>query len=292
MLIPVWAVYSIAASLCVVAILMMQERVKANGFILSFWIKLFVVIFTLPLALKVGFPTSPLFYGIIFITAVLYCISDVIYFHAIPKIGSGLITRTMPGAVVISFFIWLSIDHSLLEKYFSHPWQTSGIIASILLAAISASFLKKCHISWQGIKAIWFCIFAASIGPVITKLSLNEATITQAAYSYIVVQGVIMMILWLIYFAVKRPVSAKEMFSAASAKSGLAVGVLSCAMMILKMQAMVIAENPAYVSILLYTDVLWIIVIYKLIGRKETSNIWAGLGIVASAIMLIVFKSL
>ncbi len=291
-MIPLWALYALMAALCVVVVMLVQERVKAHGFVLAFWLKLFVVLFTLPLAVQAGFPTDPVFYGILLVTAVLYCVSDIAYFHAIPQIGSGLITRIMPGAVVVSFFLWLLVDYKNAPHYFEHPVKSFGIFSAVLMAALSTSFLKKCPVSWSGLRQVWVCLFAGCVGPVLSKLCLSHADPSQASYSYIAAQGVMMLALWLLYFCVRKPVPAKVFLSSRSIKSGLTVGVFSTAIMLLKTQAMVLTDNPAYVSILMYTDALWVIVIYKIIGRKETSNVWAGLGIVTSAVMLIIFKSL
>jgi hypothetical protein len=52
------------------------------------------------------------------------------------------------------------------------------------------------------------------------------------------------------------------------------------------------AEHPAYLSVILFTDALWIVLIHRVTGRRDSSNIWAGLGIVACAVALIVVKSL
>ncbi len=291
-MIPLWAIYGLLSALCVVVMLLVQERMKAEGFALSFWVKFFVVTLTLPLAMRIGFPEKPVFYLMMAISAVLYCISDVAYFRAIPKVGSGLVTRVMPVAVVISFLLWLVIDPSLLRQYSMHPMQTFGIIASVLLAAISGIFLKRCPVSWQGIKLIGVCLFAACVGPTFNKLALHQAPSGQAVLSYIVIQGFFMLGFWSLYAIIRKPISYPVLFSPHNIKAGLIVGLFSTAMLILKMQAVYLADNPAYVSILMYTDALWIILIYKAIGRKETGNIWAGLGIVASAVLLIIFKSL
>lgn len=292
MIIPLWATYSLLAALCVVATYFLQEHLKAEGFALAFWNKVFIAIFTLPFSLKVGLPTDPVFYEVLFVTSVLFCISDVIYFRAIPIVGSGLVSRTIPSGVLISFFLWFVVNPALLDHYLEHPFQTAGIVTAVLLAALSAFFLKRCSISWSGIKLIWFVIFAASVGPLFSKTALNHAPPEQATLAYTAIQALMMVALWLIYYFVRKPIAANIMCSRHNIKAGLWMGIFFSVIIVLKMQAVLLADNPAYISVLMYTDVLWVILIYKWLGRKETSNIWAGLGIVASAVMLIVFKSL
>jgi hypothetical protein len=291
-MIPLWGLLAIGSALCMVGVLLTQEKFKTEGFTLSFWIKVCVSLVALPFAWKIGFPTDIWFYIYIGATAVLYCVSDVIYFRAVPQIGSGLMTRVMPVSLILSFILWLAIDHDLLAQYIANPAQAAGITAAMLLAALSIFFLKRCAVSWQGVRLIWFCIFSACVGPILTKLGLNHATAEQATFSYVVIQGGMMVVLWLIYFVLRKPVTSAVLFAPKNIRAGIAVGILSTGMLMLKTEAFVLAENPAYVLIFLYTDALWVMLVYKLIGRRENSNIWAGLGIVASAILLIFFKSL
>jgi hypothetical protein len=291
MIIPLWAIYGLLAALCVTAMLLIQEKQRAEGFALAFWIKFFVVLWTLPLALKTGLPDAPAFYVLITLSAILYCLSDVVYMRAIPQIGSGLLTRVMPGAVVLSFLVWLSIDHELIGKYLEHPYQSAGIFLSILLAALSAALLKKCPVSWQGIRLIWFCLFAATIGPTLNKIILNHAQASIASISYVSIQGLLMLFFWSVYYLIRKPIPPAVLFSGHNIKVGLMISGFSTGMILMKTQAVLLADNPAYVSIMMYTDALWVILIYKIIGRKETSNVWAGLGVVASAMLLIIFKS-
>ena len=72
----------------------------------------------------------------------------------------------------------------------------------------------------------------------------------------------------------------------------LAAGLAGSLHLILKMVAIHDVEHPSYVVVLGFTEALWIIFVYKLLGRREHANVAAGLGIVGAAAGLVLLKSL
>jgi hypothetical protein len=292
MLIPLWAANCLGASFATTAAPLLQEKFKSNGFALAFWSKIFLCIFILPFVLVEGLPKDPLFYAWIAATALLYSVSDVIYYSAIPHIGSGLMSRLLPSAVIMTFILWFIVNPSSLQNYLNRPWQAAGIAGTLMLFAFFATRIKKCHVSWQGVKRVWFVILAACIGPVLTKMALNHAPVASASYSFMLIQALMMIFCWTIFYTVKKPITKTILFSKHSLRSGIIISMLATVALFFKMQGYLLADNPAYASILFFCDTLWIPVIYKVIGRKDPSNLWAGLGIVGCAATLIILKSL
>lgn len=290
-MIPPWAILGLAAAIISTAIPLIQEKMKADGFAVAFWVKVAVVILSFPFVLNFGFPSDPKFYLVTATTAVLWCISDVVYFRSVPIAGAGVVSRLMPSAVIISFILWFFVDPDLLQKYIDHPLPSLAIVAIILLATFCATLLKKCPVSWQGVRLVWFVIFAACVGPIIDKLSLGYAPGKQAPFAFMFIQGSMMLGLWWIYYLIRKPLSSSVLFSKHSLTTGAIIGVVATIVMYLKTQALLTVDQPAFLSVLLFTDALWILLIYRLIGRRDDSNIWAGLGIVGCAVALILVKS-
>ncbi|MDB5478341.1 MAG: hypothetical protein JWM96_836 [Alphaproteobacteria bacterium] len=291
-IIPLWAVLSLAASLLVTFIPLVQERFKADGFALALWNKVFVAAMISPFLWRVGLPTDPLFYGFVTLTAAIFSLSDVVYFRAVPIIGSGLMTRLLPASVVITFLLWFAVDPQLIDKYTAVPWKMAAICAILLAFVFFASRVKKCHISWTGLRLIWPVIVAACIGPVLVKLALDHAAKEQATFAYLFFQSVLTIFFLSLYAAVKHPVPRRVLYSPHVIKVAALMGALMGSTMYLKTRAVALVDNPGFTSMIFFTDALWVILIYKLIGRKETGNIWAGLGIVACAAALVLVKSL
>jgi hypothetical protein len=288
---PIWAFYAFAAAFAATAVPLLQERFKADGFALAFWTKVFVVLLMAPFVIHHGLPTGWTFYFWMAATGVLYCISDVIYFRAIPIVGSGVMTRLLPASVMITFVLWLAIDPSLVKQYFANPFQGAAIIVILLCFVFFASSLKKCPVSWDAIKRVWYVIFAACIGPAMNKLGLGAAPQGQAVYAFIFVQGLFMVSFWGLYFLFRKPIAPKVMLARHSVQTGLILGVVLAVVLFCKNTSLLLADNPAYITVIHFTDALWVQVIYRLTGRQDKSNIWAGLGIVACAMLLVLVKS-
>lgn len=288
----IWIGLGFAASLFNTAFPLIQEKFKGDGFAVAIWVKIAVVVLSLPLVLYFGFPEDPRFYLLTAVSASIWCINDVIYFRTVPVVGAGVVTRILPASVVISFVVWFFFEPSLLQQYFEHPAQGISLFAIVILSSFFAMSLKSCPLSWQGVRMLWFVVLAAAIGPLIDKISLGQAPAAQAPFAFLFVQAVIMLTFWGGYTAIRRPISRAAFFAQNSKTAGLAIGTVATFKLILKFTALRYCENPAFLSVILFTDALWIILYYRLTGREDHSKIWAGLGIVGCAAALILVKSL
>lgn len=291
-MLPLWSLLSLAAALVITAMPLLQEKFKADTYALAFWIKVFMAALIAPYALYVGLPDTWQFYVFTGLTAVLYAFSDINYFRAVPIVGSGIITRILPASVVITFFAWFAVDPALLKAYAAQPWKIVTILGILALFTFCATHVKKCHLSWQGVKLIWFVLFAACIGPVITKLGLNHVSKAQGASSYIFIQGIMTVILLGVFYAWKKPVATSVLLSRHSIQTAFLISLFAVINVFLKTTAVQLVDNPAYVSMILFSDSLWVLLIYKMIGRKENANVWASLGIVLCALLVVVVKTL
>lgn len=291
-MIPLWFVLALSAAMMTTAVPLVQEKYRADGFALALWNKLFVAIMTLPILLYVGVPDDPLFYIYLAATAVIYSISDVVFFRSVPVVGSGVVTRLLPISVVATFFIWFLIEPDLWHEYMQQPYKLMAICLILLAFLYFAARLKKCHVSWQGVRLLWPVIIAACIGPVISKLALDRAGQVQAPLAYVCIQSIMMVMCLSVFYRIRKPISHQVMFSKEAIRTGIILAALAGVMIFLKMKAYQLVDNPGFVSLVVFTDSLWVILVYRLIGKKETANIWAGLGIVSCAFAVIVVKTL
>jgi hypothetical protein len=286
-----WIPLGLMATLISTALPLIQEKRKADGFAVAVWMKIVAAIATLPILIWVGFPSNPYFFLMAFLSACLWAISDVIYFKSAPIVGAGIITRLIPTSVLLTFVLWFFFEPSLLIQYLSKPLWAAVMAAAIIGASLSAFFLKKCTLSWQGFRMIWFVIFAACAGTILDKLTLNMSNRTSLPFVFIFTQACFMLALWGLWGIVKKPLSVQEFLSRNNRITGLSIGALATVTLILKMFALKLTDHPAFLSVLLFTDAVWVLLYYKITKRKEDSNVIAGLGIVVCALVLIVAKS-
>ncbi len=293
MIFPLWAMFGMAAALLSTCMPLIQERMKADGYALAFWNKIFTALLMVPFVLQAGLPSDPAFYVTVALTAILWCVADVVYFRSIPVVGAGVITRMVPSAIIVTFFLWFLFDPALLRAYIADPGRSALIAGIIVLSSFFAVRLKRCPVTWQAIGVIWPLLFAAAVGPIIQKISLSyAATPMQAPYAFVFVQALVMVAIWGAYYLIRRPVPVAAMRAGLSIRTAALVSVFSGFGVVLKNFGLLYAENPAYLSVLLLTDSLIVLAYHRLTGRRDGSDVLSGLGVVACAAALIIVKSL
>ncbi|MCE7887657.1 MAG: hypothetical protein DYH13_09190 [Alphaproteobacteria bacterium PRO2] len=288
---PLWAIFGLGAAILSAGMMLLQERLQVNGYAVAFWNKAACLLIAFPFMIMHGLPESPAFYGLLFVTAVLYAISDVVFFSSIPKTSAGAVSRLIPSASVLGFLIWFIIDPALLQKYLAEPVIFGLIFVTLIFFAFFAFRLKKCVLTMQTLRDIWFVIFAATAGPLLTKLITFYADMEQARYAYVFFQAAMMMALWLVYLVIRNPVPMETFFARSTWQKGLTIGACGAGAVLLKFTSFYYVDNPAYIPAIIALDSVIILGVYKLWGKKAEGDVRSGLGIVACAIALIILKA-
>lgn len=287
----IWITLGILAAIVSSGIPLVQEKHKGNPFAVAIWVKIGVALLTLPFVVYLGLPDNPRFYIFAGISAAIWSISDVIYYRSVSEVGAGVISRVLPSAAILSFVVWFMINPDQLHKYLENPVQGGLIFLIIIAASLFAMLMKKCPVSWRGLQLVWFVLFAAAIGPLVEKLSLGDTPKLQTPFAMTFIQAVMMLGFWGVFAVVKRPITRDVFMLPSSWKTGLMIGCFMAVVLCARFAALQYVEHPAFLSVILFTDSLWILLYYRLTGRKEDSKIWAGLGIVGCAAALVLVKS-
>jgi len=287
----IWIALGILAAVVSSGIPLVQEKHKGNPFAVAIWVKIGVALLTLPFVVYFGLPDNPRFYIFAGLSAAIWSISDVIYYRSVSEVGAGVVSRVLPSAAILSFLVWFTINPDQLQKYIDNPWQGAAIFMIIAASSLLAMVMKKCPVSWRGIQLVWFVLLAAAIGPLVEKISMGSTPKAQTPFAMTFVQAVMMVGFWGIYALIKRPIT-KDIFSLPSSwKTGLMISTFMTIVLCSRFAALQYVENPAFLSVILFTDSFWILLYYRLTGRKDDSKIWAGMGIVVCAALLVLVKS-
>ena len=292
--IPAWAILALLAALCSAILPLVQERVKVDGLALAYMVKLVTVFVTLPLMLANGLPDSWAFYLLLALSSGMYCVSDAIYFRAVVTEGAGIVARLLPVPVIGTFFLWFLVDPSLIGSYLARPLVSCAILAVISAAAFFAVRLKKCPVTTRAARAIWFLLVAATVGPVMSKMIFATTPAKVALPAYLCLQSVMMVGFWTLHGLARGhgPQLKARLLDRRVIVAGIVTGLISAAMIALKNYAYTLTDNPAYPNVLYFTDSVWILLIYKAMGRRSDGDIRAGLGMVACAAALVILKAL
>ena len=304
--VPLWAVFGCGAAILSAVMMLLQERLRVDGYALAIWCKIACMGVTLPFVLVHGLPDAPLFYLFLGLGAVMWSISDVIFFRGIPVAGAGAISRVLPSSIIISFLLWFIIDPALLRHYMASPWVFAGIVAVMAIWVFCATNLRKCPVSMRALRAVWFVLVAASIGPLLAKLTTLNAPIAQGPYAYVFIEAFMMVGILGVYGLLRRPISSAVFFAPATMRWGLLIGGVMAVAVLLGLFAYYGADNPAYVPAVKLLDAVIILAVYMVVARRANracatqgaavahrawGDIWSGLGVVACAAALIALKS-
>lgn len=288
-----WVLYGLAASFLAAVPPLAQEKLKASPLALAVGIKVGMVLMTLPFVINEGLPVAPAFYVAIAATSAVWCLSDVYYYRAVQIVGAGPVSRLLPVTAIISFIAWFFVKPDVINQYVAEPWIGVGITACIVMATVFASRLTRCAVSRQAVGLLWFVMLASAMDPIAAKLILHSAgAASQAPFAYVFVEAIFMLLIWGVYAQVRRSAGGRLRVEGVVVRAAVIIGMLNATRLIIQNFAYMDVDNPALLRVLMFTDALWIIAFYKLVGRREAANVWAGLGIVVSAAGLVLLKSL
>ena len=287
-----WVLLSCIAMIFSAMMALINQYTKVSGFRLAIWFKVILCLPVLPIVLFVGLPTDPIFYICVICTAPLGIIGDKYSFNVAAKYGGGVVSRLLPLHVLLIFGFWLIVNPSLFSSYFENIWVGAGIVLSLIGIAFFSNKMRKCEISYQAFKEIAPAIIAYAITPVIGKIAFDHSDLHQGVYAYIFLQAVTTTIIGLPILAHQQKKQNKPMITYPIFKASMIVSVCVFLHLVTKNYAFSIVDDPTFPVAIIMASPLFILLFYKLTNHKEEANIWAGIGIVLSIIILVILKSL
>lgn len=288
--IPLWAVFGLLSASLSATQMLLLEKFKTPPFPAAFWNKVACSLYMLPFVMATGLPSNPLFYALLATQSLLWVVSDVVFFKGVNQVGAGVIARLLPIGALISFLLWFTIDWHLAGIYAAMPIRSIAIICVFCLSAFFAWNLRSCVITHKALRLIWFTLCANIAGTLFTKLITQQTDISNGIFGYVFCESLIMITMWLIYYARWRPVPAQIMFGLPAIKTGLVVGLASSFTVATALYAFYHIDNPAYVGAVRYLNAVMIFFYNRAIGRANEGKLWAGFGIVTCAAMLVVLR--
>ena len=291
-----WILCGLASALFSTAGAILSERTKVPGTILAPWFRIVSVIACLPFVAHLSLPTAWQYWALVLASAVLGGLNDVVIFNSIQTIGAGATSRFRRTSILLTFIIWLIISPALLLHYLDNPAVGIAVLATHVLAVVFALRLKKDDTSWTALKMLWFPIMAAAMLPILSKLSFEYVpNATQGVFSYLFIQSSAVMLGFglagLVRNGWRHAVPGLKSLGANGAwKTGATISLIFVLGLMCKHYGYSLVENPAYISVLLLTDTIWVLLYHKLSGIKDKTDVVSGMGIVACAAALILIQ--
>ena len=290
-----WIIFAVLAALSQGSASLVGEFLQVRSIHVLVWMRGIALIVMLPVFWLVQPPEQWPFYVLVLGTAACFSYFDVMYLTRSAQKGAGVISRFEGIIVGVTFFLWLLLDPALVLDYVREPLRGGGIALSLFACIYFALKLRKCEISLSALKSMLPAFLLAGAGVVMGKMAMNYSDYHSGVWYYAVCQSVYVLVIYLAFAHV--PVLSKRFqtsggqrfFDRKVVMAGLSVALCWLLHTPPKYYAISVVENPAYVTVIGLSAPLWVILVYRFVGRREEVDVWSGLGIMASAIALVIF---
>lgn len=272
--------------LCQAAWLLSNQHLQLEARLLMFWRGFGIAALVLPAALYVNdWPQSPFFYAAAFGSAILVTLFDRLTFKATAQYGAGITSRLLALCLPLAFLLWIVVHPAHLPALAEKPhimWlpvALLGTLASVLL-------LKRDHVSKTALFGLMPLYFLGAGIDVLHKIAMQHGNGMPAFLAYTVIVSATAGIITLFW---GTPGAAKASARSVLAiwKGGMIIVIIGATYMLLKTSSINSAPNPAFVTALNLTGPFWVMLWNIWQKNPDNSNLLAGFGCVASALLLV-----
>lgn len=201
------------------------------------------------------------FYIMSFINGLIASYNDNLSFKVNKKYGSAVVSSITPFSVPLTFIIWSIIDSKVIDNYINNPVKTLCVVlsfAGIIISVIKyrkVNFIKEAAIKLVPVIVLSSCL--AIFNKTIMNYSGDHSLI--CAGQYMLISSSVVGFSYLCIYK-KKKLPLKDLILPNNLLKGLVIAFL-VVFVILKNMAMYYTENPAYVSCLLYTIIIWVLIL-------------------------------
>ncbi|HBH26457.1 MAG TPA: hypothetical protein DDX54_03540 [Rhodospirillaceae bacterium] len=227
---------------------------------------------------------SVLFLAAAVLGGALLTIFDVTIFRVAAEYGGAAIPRVLAARVWMTFMIWAAIDWPHTAALLAEPARALGILGSLTAAAVCAAVMNRCPATRTVAVALLPALGATVAQAILLKLALTTvAPALSSAALYALVTSAVEAALCAALMARRgRRIALRPYLPAAAVMGATSAGTIT-----LRFGAFVGAPNPGYIYAIALLSAVWLWAWHALRGIPDGRSPWAGLGLVASAAVLI-----
>ena len=287
-----WWAHGLITSLSVAGFLLVNQHYRMRASTLMLWRGFGVALAFLPFALCASWPQNPVFYGAVLSGGIVVSFFDKLCVESAGKFGAGVTSRLLPMGVWLTFFMYMVINPESAVALMANPQKTAGILGAMVLGIGTLFFLRRDAVSKQALLFLAPAMVMVGFIDLFNKIAMDaaDAPLSSAfVYGFIMSLTVGVVTVLRRRFFEEKQVNFRQCFAVDVWRGGLLVVICLTVAMVNKNIAMFFTPNPAYVGMLTLSSPLWIALYNKLTGTRDTTNVWAGMLFVLSAVLLMFF---
>ena len=201
------------------------------------------------------------FYLMSLLQGAIVAYTDYLSFRVNKNYGAETVSSIIPFSVIIVFCAWCLIHPSIVLNYLETPVKTFFIICSLCGVVYALINYRKTPLTKKAFRLLIPVLILSSTISILNKLIMSysgENPLLCACWRVWILSLLIGIIHLKIY--IKKGLPLKTLFDIQTLKKGY-IFILLIAVMIFKSLAMLRAQNPAYVSCLVYLTPIWIMLL-------------------------------
>lgn len=267
-----WAVYALLSSLFSCAYYFGNQISKVAPNIFMFYRGAVPAILLLPLLPIVDFIPNWQFYMICILQGAFVSFIDYRNFRAMRTWGAETISSIHPFNIGFVFICWIIIKPSDIVFYLEHPFRLVGVLSALIGVIYAVSSFRQSKRSARALRYMIPYILASALCEALNKFCMSfvpQSNLASGSYFYIMITAIVVAFVNLMIFR-HRGENFKLLYQKCNLKYA-PVMLLLMIMMALKNYAMFNTPNPSFVTAIMYTYVIWIM-LFALVFRRLHIN--------------------
>ena len=254
-----WVLFALGASIVNALYYMCLQNIKLKPRIFMIYRGLVVALLVVPFLFFYSVLSAWQFYLISFIQGLIIAYLDFRLFKANRRYGAETVSSITPLTVAAVFIIWCVVDPLIIVKYADNPLQSAAIISAICGIIFAMMKYREVNFTKEAVVYLIPVIMLDAVCSVLNKtiMQYSEDSLYGLCYWRIFITSMIVGIVHLIFF-LKNKYPVAELTDRNSLKKTWFFIFMPMSMLFRNM-GMYYAENPSYVSAIVYIALLWII---------------------------------
>lgn len=282
-----WMFFGLLGSLFQAAFVETNRVFKVEARQLNFWHVLIILVLFIPLLPYMDWPSDSSFYIFALTIAIGMAISMQILFNLARHHNGRVSGMYMPLEIVVAYGLWFAFYPEAMSVYRGDPVAQGGIFMAFCLFSLSMLMLRRNDAGWGAFLAVLPVAVFFGLRAVFSKIALMDAgenllgqTLT---FTFIIYLG----ILPISAFLLQANGGVRRLTTLPSLKAGFLCAIFALAAFLCFLMGVNLAANPALVIMMFMLAPVWLMLLHILIDVRDDASPWAGIGLIAGAMILI-----
>lgn len=267
-----WAVLALLSAILSAVYYLSAQNIKLDANTFMVYRGCAVALFLLPVLMfnPAAFPRA--FYVMAIVQGLIAATVDYAVFGINQKYGSETVSSITPLSVIIVFVMWCFIDAGLLKQYWQSPWRSGVIFISCAGAVLALNRYHRVAFTRQALYKLLPLLLLTSAFAVLSKTVMDYASsmpIWGALWQSFIIAAVVGVVHLAIYY--KKQFPLKNLVLPQNLLKGL-IFIYMIGFLSLKSLAFYYAQNPAYVAVLTYTSMFWVMLLSRGVKAFKFNN--------------------